>query len=159
MRVWWNGRHVANGVQLSMGTYKNRDHLKNYAIQLRTEHGYGYHTIKDMVNERFDETLHWSTIRNWTQSIIVDKNEAYKLAIQKAKADRWPKRKEAIKKRLLEERGNRCESCNLSEWLSKPITLEMHRILGGGEYIRENVILLCPNCHSQTGTWRNKNQG
>ena len=59
------------------------------------------------------------------------------------------------KKVLIEERGHKCESCNLTEWLRKAITLELEHIDGDRKNnIKENLKLLCPNCHSYTPTWR-----
>ena len=59
---------------------------------------------------------------------------------------------------LIEERGYACESCNLSEWLGKPLTLELEHIDGDNQNnIKENLKLLCPNCHSYTETWKGKN--
>lgn len=63
------------------------------------------------------------------------------------------------KKKLLHERGHRCESCGLTEWQGKPIKLEMHHVDGDADNnSRENLQLLCPNCHSQTPTFRSKNR-
>jgi hypothetical protein len=62
------------------------------------------------------------------------------------------------KKVLLKERGHRCECCNNTEWLGKPITIELEHIDGNNKNnAKENLKLLCPNCHSQTETWRGKN--
>lgn len=61
-----------------------------------------------------------------------------------------------IKSRLLKEglKENRCEICGLSEWLGKPIGLELHHVNGDGNDNRlENLMLLCGNCHSQTDNW------
>ena len=59
---------------------------------------------------------------------------------------------------LIEERGYACEGCSLSEWLSKPITLELEHIDGDHQNnIKENLKLLCPNCHSFTDTWKGRN--
>jgi Zn finger protein HypA/HybF involved in hydrogenase expression len=64
------------------------------------------------------------------------------------------------KKILLKERGHRCESCGLSEWLGKPIPLEMDHTDGNSDNsTRGNLKLLCPNCHAQTPTYRSKNIG
>jgi hypothetical protein len=64
---------------------------------------------------------------------------------------------ETIKKRLIGERGYKCENCNLSVWLNKPICLELEHISGNRlDNTRENLKLLCPNCHSQTPTWRRR---
>lgn len=62
------------------------------------------------------------------------------------------------KKVLIQERGNVCESCGLSEWLNKPIILELEHCDGNNRNnAKENLKLLCPNCHSLTNTWRGRN--
>jgi DNA-binding CsgD family transcriptional regulator len=61
-----------------------------------------------------------------------------------------------LKSRLLKEglKENRCEICGLSEWLGKPLSLELHHVNGRGNDNRlENLQLLCGNCHSQTDNW------
>jgi 5-methylcytosine-specific restriction endonuclease McrA len=59
------------------------------------------------------------------------------------------------KNALISERGHQCENCKLTEWMGKPITLEMEHVDADRENnTRENLMLLCPNCHSQTPTWR-----
>lgn len=64
---------------------------------------------------------------------------------------------ESIKSRLISERGHKCESCNLSEWLSSIIVLELEYVNGNNrDNSRENLKLLCPNCHSLTPTWRGR---
>jgi DNA-binding CsgD family transcriptional regulator/5-methylcytosine-specific restriction endonuclease McrA len=53
----------------------------------------------------------------------------------------------------------RCESCGLTEWRSRHIALELHHVNGDGLDNRlENLLLLCPNCHSQTDTWGGRNK-
>lgn len=45
----------------------------------------------------------------------------------------------------------------MGEWLGQPITLELEHKDGVHQNnIRENLECLCPNCHSQTDTWRRK---
>lgn len=55
-------------------------------------------------------------------------------------------------------RGHKCEQCGLETWLEKPITLEVHH--KDGNHLNNdlnNLMLLCPNCHSYTENWRGKN--
>jgi hypothetical protein len=63
----------------------------------------------------------------------------------------------AIKKRLIIEYGHKCQKCNNTTWNNSPITLELEHIDGNNRNnARDNLSLLCPNCHSQTPTWRNR---
>lgn len=52
----------------------------------------------------------------------------------------------------------RCVMCgNTGEWNGKPITLEIDHINGDHLDNRlDNIRFLCPNCHSQTETFRGK---
>ena len=57
------------------------------------------------------------------------------------------------------DQNYKCFGCGLSEWLGKPISLELHHIVGDkNNKLRDNFIGLCPNCHSQTKTYRGKNK-
>jgi hypothetical protein len=58
---------------------------------------------------------------------------------------------------LISERGYKCEVCNLIEWQGFPIVLELHHIDGNRtNNEKENLQLLCCNCHAITDNWRNK---
>ncbi len=54
---------------------------------------------------------------------------------------------------------HKCELCNNTEWLSKPIALELHHIDGNSENNNlTNLQMLCPNCHATTPNYRGKNK-
>lgn len=65
------------------------------------------------------------------------------------------------KKRIITELGNICSVCNLdSTWNGKNINMELDHIDGNSENNdRTNLRLICPNCHSQTETYRGRNVG
>jgi hypothetical protein len=66
----------------------------------------------------------------------------------------------ALRSYLMKVRGEVCEICKLSEWLGEKIPLELDHISGNwADNFDDNIRLLCPNCHAQTPTWKNKNRG
>lgn len=68
-----------------------------------------------------------------------------------------------LKRRLLKEgiKENVCEidGCNITEWNSKPIIMQIDHINGNPtDHRLENLRMICPNCHSQTETYCGKNK-
>lgn len=59
---------------------------------------------------------------------------------------------------LYSGRSYKCEKCGIEgEWREEPISLEIDHIDGDRYNNRlENLRFLCPNCHSQTDTFRNR---
>lgn len=67
-----------------------------------------------------------------------------------------------LKKRLLREglKKEICEICGLTEWLGKPIALQLDHINGNNRDNQiNNLRIICPNCHSQTDTYCGNNWG
>lgn len=65
-----------------------------------------------------------------------------------------------VRKKLLTEgyKEYKCENCGLTQWLGQPIPLELHHKDGNhNNNTLENYILLCPNCHAFTDSYRGKN--
>jgi hypothetical protein len=67
-----------------------------------------------------------------------------------------------LKRRLIAAglKRNACEECGISEWLGRPLSLELHHRNGARNDNRlENLAILCPNCHSQTESFGHRNVG
>lgn len=60
---------------------------------------------------------------------------------------------------LIREFGHKCWICGLSEWCEKPIPLELDHVSGDtNDNRKENLRVICPNCHAQTPTYKAKNR-
>lgn len=65
-----------------------------------------------------------------------------------------------VVRHLSDTNGYACSCCGISEWNGKSITLEVDHIDGqSSNNDVNNLRLICPNCHSQTDTYKNKNFG
>ena len=63
-------------------------------------------------------------------------------------------------KRYLSEQKEGCWTCGINKWNNKPLVLELEHIDGdSNNNTEDNLSLLCPNCHSQTDTYKGKNRG
>lgn len=95
--------------------------------------------------------------------------KAVRRGLLKARARRWPiqrtlkeaKSRATVKRRLIAAGilENRCEWCGISEWRGKPLSIQIDHANGiRNDNRRENLRMLCPNCHSQTETFGAKNR-
>lgn len=83
-----------------------------------------------------------------------------KVAETRLKEGPWEKVPKSRKRdRLLFEQDYRCALCSIEEvWNGKPLKFQLDHVSGDrNDNSRENLRLLCPNCHSQTDTWCSKN--
>lgn len=123
---------------------------KAAAIELRTK-GHGYTFIARTVKV----TVH--TVISWVSHIPADRKLSHYLDNQQKIDAYMPTSNAALRKKLIRMRGRKCQQCGNTEWLGKPIPLELHHTDGDTENnVLENLELNCPNCHALTETWRRK---
>lgn len=68
--------------------------------------------------------------------------------------------KKFIKRYLTETHGYKCTCCGISDWNGNPLILEIDHIDGKSDNNSpDNLRFICPNCHSQTNTYKSKNRG
>jgi HNH endonuclease len=61
---------------------------------------------------------------------------------------------------LSQTKGYTCEVCGISEYNGKSLVLECDHVDGNHKNNSpDNLRLICPNCHSQTSTYKNRNKG
>ena len=136
------------------------------------------HKVK-ITEERVLEAIEKTNTMNEAASYLnlnyrTFKRIAEKLGLYKPTASTWKKRFEIedilngkhpqyptskLSKRLVKENylEYQCNSCGITEYNGKEISLELNHIDGNGyNHSLENLELLCPNCHSQTDTYRSK---
>jgi len=64
-----------------------------------------------------------------------------------------------IRRRIFKEeiKEKKCERCGITQWQDRTIMFDMHHIDGNSHNHRiDNLEILCPNCHSQTDTFKFK---
>ena len=66
---------------------------------------------------------------------------------------------ESLRFRILYEQENKCSRCGIDTWLGEKIILELeHKDGNNKNNKRDNLEMICPNCHSLTSTWRGRNK-
>ena len=138
---------------LTRGPYKGRRVLYEKAREFRRA-GIGCRSIAARIG------IGWRTVFDWVKDIQIDATAAHKRAIAERTSTTTValKQRASVRKCLIRTRGYRCERCGISEWMGQKIPLEVEHINGVHDDNRdENVLLLCPNCHSITPTWKGRN--
>jgi 5-methylcytosine-specific restriction endonuclease McrA len=118
--------------------------------------GGNYQLINKLIGEYKLDITHF-TGQTWSRGKILEaKVKLDDIITNKVKFSRCQLKKRLIRDGLLEYK---CVECgNNGEWNGKQISLELDHINGINNDNRlENLRILCPNCHSQTPTYRIKN--
>ena len=117
-----------------------------------------------------DESRQKKRIANLGRTTRKKPITAEEIALRSAKTTAWALQKyqstsfenlgpENRKRRVLEEQEHKCNQCGIFEWRGKPIVLELeHKDGNTKNNERTNLECICPNCHSQTETWRGRNK-
>jgi 5-methylcytosine-specific restriction endonuclease McrA len=94
--------------------------------------------------------------------IGISKRSDREISIQDILSGKFPSyQTSGVKRKLLQSgiKENRCEICGITHWNDKPIICELDHIDGNrNNHILSNLRMVCPNCHSQTETYRGKNK-
>ncbi len=97
-------------------------------------------------------------------SIVKQVLNDYNIDTSHFKGHAWNKNEDnlswsTIRKQYLSMKPYQCEECGISTWNNKPINLTIHH--KDGDHFNNdfsNLILLCPNCHSQTDNFCSRNR-
>ena len=90
----------------------------------------------------------------------VNKPKSYKYSIDDIFSNKYPSQSNKFRKRLFKEgyKEEKCEMCQLTEWLGGKLPLELHHKDGNkNNNSLDNLEIICPNCHSLTETYKGKN--
>lgn len=121
--------------KLAGGIYKYlRQKIADY--NLDTSHMQGQGWAKDKT--KFDDpSLKREAIRRAPWSVIFKTGSRAKNCV-------------LLDRLLLEgKRTKKCEICNRTKWLGKPIPLQIHHVNGvNNDNREENLRIVCPNCHA-----------
>lgn len=118
--------------------------------------GGNYATVRRAIAQAGLDTSHFGG-QAWSKGIV----RGPRRPLDDYLSNRFPISSYALKLRLLREGilTAKCNRCGGTEWLGQPMPLELeHRDGDSSNNALANLELLCPNCHAQTPTYRNRNR-
>jgi hypothetical protein len=135
----------------------NSIHQTMLSLGLCAKGGGAYRAFYNAVAEFGVSTSHFSG-KGWSAGKTLSPKRPLSAYLTNAQ----PINSYRLKNRLLKEGlfDYRCSCCGYTEWMGKPIPLELDHI-DGIHFNNEisNLRLICPNCHAQTPNHAGKNKG
>lgn len=142
-----------------------RDAVKNsrslrqtlIALGLRAEGG-NYRTVRRAIDTLEIDTSHF-TGQGWRKDStrpMTPPRPLKEVLVENSEATTSHVRRRLLQEGLVEQQ---CAICGIREWMGKPLTIELDHVNGiHNDHRLENIRMLCPNCHSQTPTYRGRNR-
>jgi hypothetical protein len=156
--AYGSGRFCNKKCASAFSTYKKREEINKKVSVICKAKEIWFHLNTDEVREKRNATMlkRYGTTgfsetnrRKGIETLIKKSNEIYK------SGDFSKMSEKQRRKKLLEESKNSCSQCGICEWNNQKLTLEIDHIDGSDtNNNKENLRVLCPNCHSQTPTFR-----
>lgn len=119
--------------------------------------GNNYRTLKRYSEKYGLDTSHFDALYGRTHNgvrILKNKSDD-EVFCENSRINRLNLKREYIKRVLFGK--CRCEICGITEWNSRPLEFQLHHKDGHpNDNRKSNLMLLCPNCHSQTDNFRNR---
>lgn len=110
-------------------------------------------TLKRIINEYNLDTSIFEENRKIYKQQMAKKSFCLEYNIESKLHKNTKANSHKLKNKLIEfgYKDNKCELCGISEWLGKPVKLQLHHIDGDHDNNElSNLQILCPNCHSMT---------